>query len=79
VLSLPGVSDCAVIGVPDESNGEAVKLLIVRADSRLDGAAVLAHCRERLTPYKCPKQVEFRAALPKTPIGKVLKRELRDH
>ncbi|WP_395703859.1 AMP-binding protein [Aquabacterium sp.] len=78
VASHPGVADCAVIGVPDERSGEAVRLLVVRADPALDGAALAALCRTRLAAYKCPSAIEFRTALPKTPIGKVLKRGLRE-
>lgn len=77
VAAHPGVADCAVIGMPDAHSGEAVLLLVVRAAPTLEADALLAHCRARLTPYKCPRAIEFRTALPKTPIGKVLKRELR--
>jgi long-chain acyl-CoA synthetase len=78
VAQLPGVADCAAIGMADAASGEAVRLLVVRSDPGLDADTVSAHCRARLTGYKCPKVVEFRASLPKTPIGKVLKRELRE-
>jgi long-chain acyl-CoA synthetase len=77
VGQLPCVQDCAAIGVPDPDSGEAVLLLVVRRDPALDADAVMRHCRANLTGYKCPKSIEFRAALPKTPIGKVLKKELR--
>jgi long-chain acyl-CoA synthetase len=76
---LAGVEDCAAIGVPDPASGEAVRLLVVRNDPALDEATVLRHCRSNLTAYKCPKAVEFRNSLPKTPIGKVLKKELREN
>lgn len=76
VASYPGVGDCAVIGVPDDHSGEAVRLLVVRTDPAVDAQALHALCRARLTPYKCPTSIEFRDALPKTPIGKVLKRGL---
>ena len=78
VVTHPGVLECAAIGVPDAKSGEAVKLFIVRKDPKLTAEAVLAHCRERLTGYKCPREVEFRAELPKTNVGKILRRELRD-
>ena len=74
----PGVLECGVVGVPDEKSGEAVKLAIVRKDPNLTAEAVLAHCKANLTGYKIPRHVEFRDTLPKTPIGKVLRRELRD-
>lgn len=80
VLALhPGVLEAAVIGVPDERAGEAVKAVVVRKDPALTEAEVLAHCRRHLTGYKVPRSVEFRVApLPKTHIGKTLRRELRD-
>ncbi len=77
VAQLAGVMECACIGMPDEKTGEAVKLVIVKKDPDLTEAAVRAHCRENLTGYKQPKVVEFRADLPKTPVGKILRRELR--
>jgi long-chain acyl-CoA synthetase len=67
-----------VVGVPDANSGEAVKVVIVRKDPNLTKEAVIEHCRTQLTGYKLPRHVEFRDALPKTPIGKVLRRELRD-
>ncbi len=78
VASLSGVLECAVIGIPDERSGEAVKLVVVKKDQALSEAQVLAHCKENLTGYKIPRVVEFRDELPKTPVGKVLRRELRD-
>jgi long-chain acyl-CoA synthetase len=78
VVTHPGVLECAAIGVPDAKSGEAVKLFIVRRDPTLTAEAVIAHCRERLTGYKCPRDVEFRTELPKTNVGKILRRELRD-
>jgi len=80
VLALhPGVLESAAIGVADERTGEAVKVLVVRGDDRLDEAELLAHCRRHLTGYKVPRYVEFRQeALPKTTVGKVLRRMLRD-
>jgi len=67
-----------VVGVPDERTGEAVKLVIVRKDPSLTEAEVRAYCEHNLTGYKRPKVVEFREDLPKTPVGKVLRRMLRD-
>ncbi|MEO8753677.1 MAG: AMP-binding protein [Casimicrobiaceae bacterium] len=78
VQAHPGVLECGVVGVPDEKTGEAVKVVIVRKDPNLTAEAVLLHCRTGLTSYKLPRHVEFRDALPKSPIGKVLRRELRD-
>ena len=74
----PGVLECAVVGVPDKKSGEAVKLFIVKGDAGLTAEAVLAHCRAHLTGYKCPRDVEFRTELPKSNVGKILRRELRD-
>jgi long-chain acyl-CoA synthetase len=74
----PGVLECAAVGVPDEKSGEMVKLYIVRKDDSLTAEDVLAHCRTHLTGYKCPRAVEFRAELPKSNVGKILRRELRD-
>jgi long-chain acyl-CoA synthetase len=79
VASLPGVLECAVIGVPDERSGEAVKLVVVKKDPALTETEVREHCKLNLTGYKLPRVVEFRDDLPKTPVGKVLRRELRDH
>ena len=78
VASLPGVFEVAAIGVPDGQSGEAVKLFIVKRDPALTEADVLRHCKEQLTGYKRPKQIEFRTELPKTNVGKILRRELRD-
>ena len=78
VAGMPGVMECAVIGIPDERSGEAVKLVVVKKDPALTETQVLEHCRHNLTGYKMPRVVEFRAELPKTPVGKVLRRELRD-
>jgi len=74
----PGVLEVAAIGVPDDKSGEAVKVFIVRKDPSLTEDAVLAHCRENLTGYKMPRFVEFRQELPKTNVGKILRRALRD-
>ena len=78
VAGMPGVMECAVIGIPDERSGEAVKLVVVKKDPALTETQVLEHCRHNLTGYKMPRVVEFRTELPKTPVGKVLRRELRD-
>jgi len=78
VAQLPGVLECAVVGVPDEKSGEAVKLVIVKKDPALTESQVRDYCKAHLTGYKQPKVVEFRAELPKTPVGKILRRELRD-
>ena len=77
VAEMPGVMECAVVGVPDEKSGEAVKLVIVKKDPSLTEAQVRAFCKINLTGYKQPKVIEFRADLPKTPVGKILRRELR--
>lgn len=77
VMNLEGVLECAAVGEPDEHSGEAVKLVIVRGDAGLTEEAVRAHCRANLTGYKQPKYIEFRTELPKTPVGKILRRELR--
>ncbi|HEY2862380.1 MAG TPA: long-chain-fatty-acid--CoA ligase [Casimicrobiaceae bacterium] len=74
----PGVLECAAIGAPDQKSGEAVKLFVVRKDPSLTAAALLEHCRANLTGYKCPREVEFRDELPKSNVGKILRRELRD-
>jgi len=73
----PGVLEAAAIGVPDEHSGEVVKLFVVRKDPGLDAAAVIAHCRESLTGYKVPRQVEFVDSLPKSAVGKILRRQLK--
>jgi len=78
VARLPGVLEVAAIGVADAHSGEAPKLFIVRKDAALTEDAVRAWCRENLTGYKRPKYIEFRDALPKTPVGKILRRALRD-
>ena len=75
---LPQVLEAAALGVPDEKSGEVVKVFIVKKDNSLTAEEVIAHCRENLTGYKVPKYVEFRTELPKTNVGKILRRELRD-
>jgi long-chain acyl-CoA synthetase len=75
----PGVAECACIGVPDEKTGEAVKLYVVRAPgATLTADEVDAFCRKEMTAYKVPKFVEFIDALPKSTVGKILRRSLRD-
>ena len=73
----PGVLECACIGVPDARSGEAVKVFVVRRDPALTDAALRAHCQVHLTAYKVPKAIEFRDALPKSNVGKILRKELR--
>jgi len=72
------VLECAAVGVPDRKSGEAVKLYVVRKDQRLTKHALLTHCREHLAGYKCPRDVEFRVELPKSNVGKILRRALRE-
>jgi long-chain acyl-CoA synthetase len=78
VATHPGVLECAVIGVPDEHSGEVPKVFVVRKDPQLTEQDVLEHCRKELTGYKRPKYVEFRSDLPKTNVGKILRRALRE-
>lgn len=78
VAAYPGVLECACVGVPDENSGEAVKLFVVRKDPSLTADQLMQYCREQLTGYKKPKYIEFRSELPKTNVGKILRRELRD-
>lgn len=78
VARLPGVFEVAAVGVPDQHSGEAVKLFVVRKDDALTDADIFAYCKQQLTGYKRPKIVEFRTELPKSNVGKILRRELRD-
>jgi long-chain acyl-CoA synthetase len=78
VAQHPGVLEVAAVGVPDDKTGEAVKIFVVKRDPALTAEAVIAHCREKMTGYKVPRQVEFRKELPKTNVGKILRRSLRD-
>ncbi|PPQ15712.1 long-chain fatty acid--CoA ligase [Bradyrhizobium sp. AC87j1] len=78
IASHPGVLECAVIGIPDSKSGEAVKAFVVKKDQDLTAEAVIKFCHEQLTGYKVPKHIEFRSDLPKTNVGKILRRELRD-
>ena len=78
IASHPGVLECAVIGVQDARSGEAVKAFVVKKDPNLTAEDVIKFCGTQLTNYKVPKQIEFRTDLPKTNVGKILRRELRD-
>ncbi|MGG6462901.1 long-chain-fatty-acid--CoA ligase [Solilutibacter silvestris] len=78
IASMPGVAEVAAVGVPDEHSGEAVKVVIVKKDPSLTAEQVIAYAKENLTGYKRPHIVEFRTELPKTNVGKILRRELRD-
>jgi long-chain acyl-CoA synthetase len=78
VASHPGVMECAVVGVPDKNSGEAVMLFVVKKDQALDEKSLSAYCSEQLTGYKRPRHIVFRKDLPKTNVGKILRRELRD-
>ncbi|MGK5046672.1 long-chain-fatty-acid--CoA ligase [Janthinobacterium sp. GB4P2] len=78
VSSCPGVLECACIGVPDANAGEAVKVFVVRKDPKLTVEQIREHCKHELTAYKKPKYIEFRDELPKTNVGKILRRQLRD-
>ena len=80
VISLcPGVIECAAVGIPDEMQGETIKVFVVRSDSMLTEDAVTRYCHDNLTGYKRPKYIEFRDELPKSNVGKILRRELRSH
>ena len=78
IAAHPGVLECACIGVPDEHSGEAVKVFVVRKDPNLTVEQLMAYCKEQFTGYKKPKYIEFRDELPKTNVGKILRRALRD-
>ena len=78
VAACPGVLECASVGVPDDKSGEAVKIVVVKKDPNLTKEQVIEYCKANLTGYKVPRVVEFRTELPKTPVGKILRRELRD-
>ncbi len=77
VMQLPGVLECAAVGDADDKTGESVRLVVVRKEPTLTDETILAHCRENLTAYKVPRRIEYRQELPKTPVGKILRRELR--
>ena len=74
----PGVLESAAVGVPDEKTGEAIKIFVVKKDPNLTPESIIAHCRDNLTGYKVPSHIEFRADLPKTNVGKILRRMLKD-
>ena len=78
IATHPGVVECAAVGVPDEKSGEAVKVFVVRRDPALTAEQLMDFCRQNFTAYKKPKYIEFRDELPKTNVGKILRRELRD-
>lgn len=78
VMQHPGVQEVAAVGVPSGSSGEAVKIFVVKKDSSLTEESLVTFCRRQLTGYKVPKLVEFRDELPKSNVGKILRRELRD-
>jgi len=78
IARLPGVLECAAIGVSDEQTGEAIKLFVVKKDPALTEQKIQAYCKEQLTNYKRPKQIVFKTDLPKSNVGKILRRELRD-
>ena len=77
VASHPGVLEVACIGIPDDKSGEAVKIFVVRKDPALSADDLKAYCKESLTGYKVPRLIEFRNELPKSNVGKILRRELR--
>lgn len=78
IAAYPGVLECACVGVPDPHTGEAVKLFVVAKDASLTEEILLAYCKEQFTGYKRPRMVEFRSSLPKSNVGKILRRELRE-
>jgi acyl-CoA synthetase (AMP-forming)/AMP-acid ligase II len=71
------VVECAAIGIPDDKTGEAIKVFVVKSDAMLSEEDVSKYCRQNMTAYKIPKYIEFRDDLPKTNVGKILRRELR--
>ncbi|MGB1541344.1 MAG: AMP-binding enzyme, partial [Cycloclasticus sp.] len=77
IVDHPGVLECGVIGIPDEQRGEAIKAFVVKKDISLTEAELIAHCKKNLTPYKIPSSITFIQSLPKTNIGKVLRRALK--
>ena len=77
VAELEGVLECAAVGISDAGTGEAIRLVVVRKNNALNEADVKAHCRRHLTGYKQPRMIEFVESLPKSSVGKILKREIR--
>jgi acyl-CoA synthetase (AMP-forming)/AMP-acid ligase II len=77
ISNCPGVVECAAIGIPDTMQGESIKVYVVRSDPTLTEDAVARYCHDNLTGYKRPKYIEFRDELPKSNVGKILRRELR--
>jgi long-chain acyl-CoA synthetase len=75
---MDGVLEAAAIGIPNERSGETVKLYVVKSDESVTANDIVRYCRENLTGYKVPKEIEFRDDLPKTNVGKILRRELRE-
>jgi long-chain acyl-CoA synthetase len=78
VVEMDGILEAAAIGVPNERSGEIVKLYVVKSDESVTADDIMRHCRENLTGYKLPKEIEFRDDLPKTNVGKILRRALRE-
>ena len=78
VIMHPGVLEVGAIGVPDEKSGESVKIVVVKKDPNLTAEELIEHCKKNLARYKVPKHVEFRDRLPKTNVGKILRRALRE-
>jgi len=78
VSELPGVAECAAVGVPDDACGEAVRLFLVKKDEALTASVVRRYCAEHLTNYKRPRDIVFKKTLPKSAVGKVLRRALRE-
>ena len=78
ICAHPKVKECAAVGIPSEKSGECVKLFVVKKDSSLKEKELMEYCRENLTAYKVPKEIEFRDSLPKSNVGKILRRELKD-
>ena len=76
--SCPGVLECAAVSIPDEKQGEAIKLFVVKKDASVTPEEIISYCKKQLTAYKIPKVIVFKDTLPKTNVGKILRRELRD-
>ena len=77
VMQMPGVLECAAVGMPSGTSGQSVKLFVVKKDPNLTEKQIHDHCHENLTGYKMPKMIVFKDSLPKTNVGKILRRELR--